>query len=44
MNLKHLGPVSCISPSWIPLESLLGVAAVAEGLAAGHLFVSILNF
>ena len=38
MHLKYLGPVSCFSPSWIPLRThRQGVAAVADGLVSGNI-------
>ena len=42
-HLGYLGPVSCFSPSWIPLGYTVGVTVVVEGLAVGSPFVSILS-
>ena len=44
-----LGPISCFSPSWIPLRTHhcwggAGFAAVADGLMSGHIFLSALTW
>ena len=39
MHLNYLEPVSCFSPSWIPLWCTAGAASVADGLMASTSFV-----